>query len=764
MATTTISTKLRPLRLGFLVQQDSVADVSKAANVACLLWGGIRNPIIPIARAEDTNADQLLDLFNVDVLYPVTHSEPIAQFLERHAYLQTPHSYGHQLLVEDWATKKNTLAYLDSLHIIERNWQREFKTLPPKAKSNCVYATWDQDDPLSHLFSIAFGNYSDEHNLLHNFADAFRNDLRSNVIHIAKRDAVPANWVTQINPLSLTGFHLRAYGASRRDPGGVYIGDSADFADLVCFWNLRAAGSSIVFLPIAHTGRVEPYARAHVEMLDAQPHAHPNIEDWITFSYRQNEERSRELVNRFETKKRKALAHCDDVIWNGLNVSPNRFYFGWENSLAQIDFEHGRHKVTVMLPEKKFLDESDRNTDDQYLAVTLSPLGEFGYPGHTLNPPFRRDHNEFYSRQMAFDSRRIRSEPEGIGVLITAREKSASVRPIAKKSVIQAILELTGAKVETSQPGRLADRLLEKIGGVDGARVFKIRGVRKLIDNLTPQRTTSRGEATRIIWNERQFAQHEALYIEQRETPKLGTDDVFDSLLRHEFFRAGLELQCVQCRLIGWHALRQIDDIWICEFCGHRNLTSLHIRNRGDWRFRKSGLLAKDNNQEGSIPVILSLLVFYRVFDMNGFLYSTSLNVHADESSCEVDFVGLEFGRSSGTQCVIGEAKGEGGSIDDIDIGNMRRIRGHMQNIGINTYLCFAKTAGSFRPDEIRQFKKLRSDNVPIILLTNQEIEPYFPYAPFGSEGSASKVPHEHAVTLREMAENSDVRYLGEAN
>ena len=45
------------------------------------------------------------------------------------------------------------------------------------------------------------------------------------------------------------------------------------------------------------------------------------------------------------------------------------------------------------------------------------------------------------------------------------------------------------------------------------------------------------------------------------------------------------------------------------------------------WKFRKGGLFAKDNNQEGAIPVIISLLTFNRIFHRHNLIYSTSLNL-----------------------------------------------------------------------------------------------------------------------------------------
>jgi hypothetical protein len=106
MATTTIALKQRPLRVGFLVRPGELADLRKTAGLCTLLWGGILNPIISVDSEFDEAAKRLLDLFQIDVLYPVEHSAAIDGFLERYPYLQTPRLHTGEILYEDWRTSR----------------------------------------------------------------------------------------------------------------------------------------------------------------------------------------------------------------------------------------------------------------------------------------------------------------------------------------------------------------------------------------------------------------------------------------------------------------------------------------------------------------------------------------------------------------------------------------------------------------------------------------------------------------------------------
>lgn len=67
---------------------------------------------------------------------------------------------------------------------------------------------------------------------------------------------------------------------------GIYIGDENDFYDLLYFWNLRASGLFIEFLPKNKIERFKEFIKVSIEKLDNAPNRNPNIEDWINIYYR----------------------------------------------------------------------------------------------------------------------------------------------------------------------------------------------------------------------------------------------------------------------------------------------------------------------------------------------------------------------------------------------------------------------------------------------------------------------------------------------
>jgi hypothetical protein len=330
MPTTSVSVQHRPVRIGFLIRPGETADLQKAAGICTLLWGGIRNPLIPIASPTDNAAIRLISLFEIDVLYAVEHSEAIKGFLESHPFVRSPRMSAREIFVEDWRTHKNRIAYLDANHIVEKFWMEEFKNAPPDKASSCTLVTWDQSDRLNDAFSVIYGYYPTDRNLLEDFRTAFLKGLRAKQAAISIGGEVPAELAAAISPLQLTTLALTGYGGSFRDGDGIYLGDPRDFADLVSFWNLRAAGSAIEFASLPNIDRFENLIRAHFLRLDEQPSSSPNIEDHIVISFRNNEADVIKTLEAFPTKKPKLIARCSEHTWNGMNIRPKRFCFDWQ--------------------------------------------------------------------------------------------------------------------------------------------------------------------------------------------------------------------------------------------------------------------------------------------------------------------------------------------------------------------------------------------------------------------------------------------------
>jgi hypothetical protein len=352
--------------------------------------------------------------------------------------------------------------------------------------------------------------------------------------------------------------------------------------------------------------------------------------------------------------------------------------------------------------------------------------------------------------QMSFDPWKVRVQKDGIGVTVAAEDNHVALFPVAHELLLRKLLAFAGIKSEISQPGLIAKRLIEQIGGLENAWIFKIRGARALIHSLKSDEWQTRGDATKAIWADGQFKSHEDLFW------RMNPAKIWDRLLKYELFRAGLDLICNHCRLKNWLSLRAMDDAWSCVYCGHSNQTSLQLKDRGDWKFRKSGLFAKDNHQEGAIPVMLTLLQFSKALKFHALIHTPSMNLKTGSMSCETDLCILQYGGWRGIEIGIGECKSENGKITEEDIEHLTMIRESLVAKSLNCYLVFSKTADIFSDEEVKLFRGLQKRQVPVILLLNKELEAHELYGKYTDGELRARV----VASLEEMARNSASIYL----
>lgn len=754
----------RPLRVGFLVRAGNVDDVVKAAGINTMLAGGVFNPLIPVPTQSDM-AERLIHHFNVDVLTAVEQDQELETFRGKYPFLSIPFKGGGELFMEDWETQKNVPVCLDSLNIIDNVWETELKHKPDGFQSSCSLLRWQDADEARNLFAVSFGFFPSSFNLREDFEQAFLKGLRAREVALHPDATVDPSAAADINPLRATSLGLAGYGGAYlvtdlSNGNGIYVGDANSFDDLVAFWNLRAAGLRVEFLPQNFPDRFEQFINAHLQRLDQHQTQPSNVEDWITVHYgagdsssveekfrrlHEKHERAQEFLKPFRTTKRLLLYEYDDWTWHERNLKPVVFYLDRSEALANVERKYERYAVTINLQMKPVGGGRRRRVEKQYLVASVQTLGEFAYEEHTLNLPFIRQLNDFYGMEVAFDPWKVRVEEGGLGVVVDATDNHVTLFPVYQEKLLRRVLAYAGIQAELSQAGLITKRITERIGGLENGRIFKIRGVRQLIHELKTDENVSKGDMTRKIWANGQFQSHRDLYS------RTGTDGVFESLLKKEIFRAGLELICDHCKLRNWLSLREIDDVWTCSYCGHAGQTSLHLKDRGDWRFRKSGLFSKDNNQEGAIPVILTLMQFIQVLSIHRLIYTPSMNLKTDSVSCETDFCVMHHGSWRGIEIGVGECKSEKGKVTRDDVENLAAVRENLIAKGLHCYLIFSKTADSFEPEEVEYFRGLKERKIPYILFLNKELEPRRPYDKYTQD----QLPNKYASSLEEMARNS---------
>lgn len=751
MGTENVHMRYQPTRVGLLVRDGEVADIVKAAGLHSLIWGGIYNPIIPVGK-DASLAEKWIKIFKVDVLHAVTDDPALKQVLNAHPYLSTSDNYSREFIVPH----EQQPHYVDVLNIVNHYWNTDIKHKEKGYVSNARLIKWDQSDALANVFALTFGFYPGLAELKNDYAQAFVKGLRAQELIIPTGASIDKDIFYNLGPIQLTGQQLpfRQNGAGNISNGdGLYFGDVNCFTDLIWFWNLRAMGSNVYFLPLKHHDRLEGLiteyiGRSSQEDLNGSGH----------FEILYSEAASLDAIKGIIEKKyvpppgKKFLYyHCETSMLNGLNGRPWVHFQDWETSIGAVEKNSDSDwSVHFNLPEKGFINKKAK----QHLVVHVDSFSDWAHQSSTLKPPYIPELNEYCSREICLDPYSLRVDEDGVRILIEASDTHLLLRPLHYSRIIAKTFAAAGIKAVASQPGVIAQRLVEHMGGLDGCRVFKIQGVRKLISGFNPDDMIDRGAIFKTINNNNQFKAQSEMYIEPRTEREMRPEDVFRFLLRKGLLRTGVKLQCVNCNLEDWFSLNDLADTWSCRFCGHSDKTAEQLKDKNTWRYRKSGLLAKNNNQEGAVPVILTLWLFDHTFHHNS-TYSTALNLEFDGKKCEIDFCVVHKSlHYNNTEMVIGECKSAGGRIEQVDVDNLVFVRNKMKGLGINCYLAFSKVDNTYTAEELNLIRPLIQKHVPVIILSNLELEPYFIYEGI-AEAEKAKLFHAHPITLSDFAANS---------
>ena len=760
MNTTRVYIKKRPVKIGFLIEEGNIDDLVKIAGINTLLWGGIYNPIIPVNNGERLS-DNLIKTFDVDIISSEENNKKINDFIKNREYLKI--CFESDSVFFDQS--KTIFKYVDIRHLIYYIWD-EFLKNKNNDKINYYIVNWDKKDPLNKLFSIDFG-YLDNI-ILSNIKEIYLDYLSAKEIKINCNEVLCEYLEMPFNPITLTikGLH----NTYRNTPQNLclYIGDENNFNDLLNYWNIRACGCNIMFLPKNHLERYKKIIQKRINRLSKPITGLRGVYDKIGIYYRSAKDGEiKKLLDNFNIKQKLIYSKCSNEIWNGLNLEPVKYYFSEDETLGIIEKKYDNLSINIHFNKKLFQDTQNIGIRQKYIISIDTHLNDIDFPDCTINIPKISQLNEFYTKKiMHFIDKKVRGKSDNsIDVITELNDSFLILHPVKKYELIKEIFKYIGFEAEYSQAGIITKNIIEKFGGLQGCRVFKIRGVRELLNSLNKEDFVSSGYVSRKICSEGQLEKYKDLFIEPRENRELTEGDVFNFLLKKRVLMPGFELICEKCNQKNWNSIDELKENWKCNYCDSINKIFLQLKTKAHLklRYRKSGLFAKDNNQEGAIPVILTLIQFDTKFhSFNKFIHTPSLKLHNSLSNCEVDFCVLNVNILNGEiEIGIAECKSEGGNIDIKDIENMKLIRDKFQEKDINCYLIFSKTSDQFTSNEIKLFEeKLYRKDIPFILFTNKELEPYLIYA----EYPKSKIFEKPIFSLKGMAQNTSSLYMGDNN
>lgn len=716
MSTLNLRIRYRPIRIGFCLELGDFNSLRAALRLTHTLWGGRYNPIITINDHE--YADTLVEAFKVDALYPLSAAAEIKNFIDKYTYLPWPIIHKDFFIEGSHGKLAN---FLDLYHPIRKIYNEHVKNVgSPSVKISAF--DWDDSDPLAAVFLATFGELKNSGTFGIDYQTLLYKHLPIEKIKLEVAAALPSHAFDATTVNTITAYNLAPDRLSGWMDPGFYLGDASAFEDIVNYWNLRACALDIFFFDRTQETRLNELRTEYIKLLEKRPERHPGWPNRIAIWMRERDENVQ--LDGFGSSP--SVAIVDPIVWNRLNLVPPLMGFDEKSVLASLDGGRSLPSVTFQLPEKPFFPDPEFHT--QHAVVTVSPLVDI-HPndGGTFQIPSIPELNEYFGREVYFKWDCARAEQNGIGIIINITHDSLSLNSLQPRDLIHKVFEVSGIQAKPSMPGLITARIVRQIGGLQGCRVFKLTGVRRLFEEYTHLQSFTRRVAIQMIGPS--FQKFERLFIEYREKGKLSPEDALSYLLRKGVFRVGLEFRCPHCKLDFWRHIDEVKTLIECEYCGNSFDVTSQLRDR-DWRFRRTGLFGRDDHQQGAVAVMLTLQQLDTVIGMRTPVFTFGTNVAAESSkikTCEVDFVLMTPSYRDKWDLAIGECKTRQ-AITREDVDNLRSVADALPSKRLNVYIVFAKLS-PFTSEEIELCKSAQDKyRWRVIMFSDRELEPYHPY------------------------------------
>jgi hypothetical protein len=744
MEPVSVNQQVRPHRFAFVINSD-LAPLLEVVRVNSVLWGGIYNPILLIGdqldKAHRERSLGLLADFDPDFLVNYSGTS-LPKFLEE--------AYPDRVLEKNefvgrWRGRASEIKGVDILPLLRLAWREEVRI--SKDPTNVVLPQTPAGSDWLTYSNIVFGDLSDDLGV--DYREHFVRALLPRILQVPS-DIAKLLSHDVLTPIQFTGYELRF---ERR--GGslpyflIFVGDTNSVDDLTEFWNLRATGREVLLLPsTVRDELIEPAKQLmeqgkptddrripRLEILQGQsvPKADfDKVRAWFTdfmagepYMYRTfpvDWGRDVPMVSKeVELGSAVALDREEAALLHGDSLSPIRVsipsYLEWKENPREYTWS-------------VVLDFSETFNDKYCLSLPMDP---------SVDALARR-------RMLIGMPNEVRVAREG---LVTHRLYSRdvmNVTPILTADVFASLFKTAGFGVRPSPPGRFADRILDHMKGVDGCRVFKIKGVREVLSRMRGGKSLQSDEIIHTIgkhWNNKDY---DDLIITYQQSRPLTPVIVFDAMVRSKILRAGLRLVCTNCGKEDWHHVDAFGETFRCQYCS--SVQDVGNLDRMRWYYKTNGMFMLPGEGLGSIPVILGLWRLKHLGSLGHYKYSTSLGLTRTTGGgeYEVDFCCLNVDRFRHRhELVLGEARGQV-AFSSHDIGKLVDVAASFRS---RPYLAFVTLRDEYSDLEKQQLKKLSQDGWQVIALTRQELDPYDLHDRF------KNARRKHVVSLSDLSENT---------
>jgi hypothetical protein len=608
MITGTLTSTLRPIRIGFVIQPWDRAAALRAMQISTFLWGGSYNPIIPLHQRIDRKSEFFFGAKNAKEVFDGYFQAYDPDFVIRLG------SAKKAKVDLGWYKEIEEDEILDNLTEdgIPRYGIGLFEILNHLLEEEVRFVRRDKfvfDFPEvgnNLLWTSIFGSVPSE----------VKETLESYLKELPDYSQVPCSIENYLEVFQPANHFLRRVGNRhiKLEPKGlrndwIYLMDGTSVEDVVFYWNLRALGWRI--LPVPKTAQDLPTVRNHVERY---------VEDNY-WPFRG----SPSVFNHTTLLKAPSIGDEEHQAFAGsLNLKPTqsvgvgklaiqpwvpRLWSEWDRR------RNGGERGQVAIEKQ---DIRLTSIENRFYIPSILPNFAAAFSNH--GSP--RCANEWEPRVYGESGTYAEAIPQGGDQVARALDRYSiydfrcsangpvyypSLRgwerclevPLAE-NVFKAWFKERGWEISLSNGGHIVKHVLKQFGGIWGTNLLTAEEVFKVLEEISRKKWLSESDLKRLVSQC------------SKKGSRISEDRIMSWFVESNIIKLGVELVCPQCRQKSWYSVQEADYKLDCRQCLETYSLPCDAPKQIKWAYRGQGAFASKEASQGALAVILTLRLFSR--------------------------------------------------------------------------------------------------------------------------------------------------------
>ena len=608
MAIGTLTQKLRPVRIGFLVDPSNKRAVQKAIHINSLLWGGTLNPLIPCYKRlpkqwsehkiNDENALSVIkgyiEGFDPDYFMNLSGYDGEKLGIDENKLVQAGD------LLDSFREDAAPTIGLGIFEVLEKYIFDELRFL---RRDGLKFIRPKTDGPHKLFLSTIYGDLGE-------FEDIFYNQWLQ-------------EFDTKVESISIRNYHefAKSENMHARRLSSEYLEqmlrgdflfylDASSVIDVIDYWNLRAAGYNVVPIP-KQSEDIESVKRLAEDFIE---------QSYVPYHHNKKMYHHASFIKSRRTKEVSLKSFSEKLsIGEVGNDTPTKVsYKNWypriwnewarRNAGENIVPAYSKEKETELLDGQK-----------EFRIKVLDPDFDIFF-ANTRGPRFA---NEVDSRIYGHDELLAQAIPKGgdqlsrvvgqfslwewriskTGPVYLSNHKnwSISYKPPLAESVMKAWFKEQGWDIKISSSGKIAKEMINQLGGVWGIAKLKHKKLIELFQDLN-----NKGFIT-----ENNFKARIARIVNEDDV-FIDRDQFINNLLNQGIFQLGVQVVCSTCSQRTWLSLAALSSEVQCSSClNYFKIQSIGLDDK-QWAYKASGTFGIPKQAYGAYSVLLTLYALTR--------------------------------------------------------------------------------------------------------------------------------------------------------